>query len=64
MSKIAVNERSLRAAAKRLLSNGQICWNEIFYLQESLPTRTTQVELDDSVVAVRKLSWEQLTAGQ
>lgn len=60
ITRIPVSERNLRAAAKRLLSNGQIVWNEIFYIQRNLPARATQSEIDESVVAVRQLEWADL----
>lgn len=61
---IPVNERNLREAAKRLLSNRQIVSTEIHYIQRTMGTRATRTEIDETVVATRGLSWAELVAGE
>lgn len=60
---IPVSEKNLRDSARRLLSNRQIVWNEIFYIQNKLAARATPAEIDECVVSTRGLSWEELTTG-
>ena len=61
---IPVTERNLREAAKRLLSNRQIVSTEIQYIQRIMGARATRTELDETVVAVRGLTWAELVADE
>ena len=55
-AKVAVSELNIRKAATRLLSQ-RLVSTEVAYIQRTLGTKATQVELDNQVVAVRKLPW-------
>lgn len=61
---IPVTEKNLREAAKRLLSNRQIVTPEIHYVLRTMASRATRKEIDEAVVAVRSLTWAELTAGE
>ena len=54
--KVAVSELNIRKAAVRLLSQ-RLVSTEVSYIQRTLGTKATQAQLDDQVVAVRKLPW-------
>lgn len=60
--KIAVSERNLRSAAARLLSNRQIVHPEIQYIQRTMAAKATRNQIDETVVAVRAMSWADLVA--
>ena len=51
-----VTEANVRKAAARLLSQ-KLVSTEIQYIQHVLGSTATQQELDDKVVAVRKMPW-------
>jgi hypothetical protein len=51
-----VTESNVRKAAARLLSQ-KLVSTEIQYIQHVLGSTATQQELDDKVVAVRKMPW-------
>jgi hypothetical protein len=56
---VQVTESNLRKAAKRLL--GQVLVStEIMYVQRKLGATATQQQLDDQIVAVRKLPWAKI----
>jgi hypothetical protein len=56
--KMPVSETSLRKAAERVLPNGvRLVSTEIQYLQRKLGNSATQQDMDDNVIAVRKLPW-------
>ena len=55
-ARLPVSEVNLRKAATRLLTSALVS-TEIAYLQHVLGTSATQVELDDKVMAVRKMPW-------
>lgn len=58
-SRMAVSESNLKKTATRLLSSALVS-TEISYIQRVLGPTATQVELDDKVLAVRKMPWASL----
>lgn len=54
--KLPVSASNLMKAANRLLSQ-RLVSTEIDYVQRSLGATSTQQQIDDAVVAVRKLPW-------
>ena len=56
IAKVPVNDTNIKKAAMRLLGQ-RLVSNETLYIRERLGASVTQQELDDSVVAVRKLPW-------
>jgi hypothetical protein len=58
---ISVSERNLQSAAIRLLPNhNKLVSTEVDYLRRVLGDRATQGEIDEKVLAVRKLPWSSL----
>jgi len=58
---VAVSERNLQSAAVRLLpKHNKLVSTEVDYLRRVLGDRATQVEIDEKVMAVRKLPWSSL----
>jgi hypothetical protein len=58
---VAVSERNLQSAAIRLLpKHNKLVSTEVDYLRRVLGDRATQGEIDEKVLAVRKLPWNQL----
>ena len=58
---ISVSERNLQNAAVRLLpKHNRLVSSEVDYLRRVLGDRATQQEIDDKVVAVRKLPWSDI----
>lgn len=58
---IAVSERNLQNAAVRLLpKHNRLVSTEVDYLRRVLGDRATQGEIDEKVLAVRKLPWSKL----
>ena len=57
--KFPVSDLNLKKAAIRLLGQTLVS-PETQYIQRQLGATATQKELDDNVVAVRKLPWAQL----
>jgi hypothetical protein len=55
-ARIAVSELNLRKAATRLLGVGLVS-PEVAYIQRTLGATATQQDLDDKVLAVRKMPW-------
>jgi hypothetical protein len=61
---VPVSEKILQKAASRLLPKpAQLVSTEIHYIQRVLGTAATQQEIDENVVAVRKLPWTTIAAG-
>ena len=58
-SRMAMSESNLKKTATRLLSSALVS-TEISYIQRVLGPTATQVELDDKVLAVRKMPWSSL----
>ena len=56
VAKIAVTENNIAKTAIRLLGQ-RLVSPESQYIREKLAPKVTQQELDDCVVAVRKLPW-------
>ena len=59
VAKLPVNESSLRKAAIRLIGHNLVT-PEVHYIQRTLGAKATQQQLDDQVVAVRKLPWSKI----
>jgi len=58
---ITVSERNLQSAATRLLpKHNRLVSTEVDYLRRVLGDKATQVEIDEKVMAVRKLPWSQI----
>lgn len=58
---ITVSERNLQNAATRLLpKNNKLVSPEVDYLRRVLGDRATQHDIDEKVVAVRKLPWAEI----
>lgn len=55
--RVAVSASTLRSSAKRLIAQGTLVTQEVDYIQRSLGAFATQQQIDDSVIAVRKLPW-------
>jgi len=58
---VPVSELNLSKAAMRLLGQ-RLVSPEVQYIQRTLGLSATQEELDDKVVAVRKMPWAKLVA--
>ncbi len=54
--KMPVSELNLKKAAIRLLGQ-KLVSNEVMYIQRHLGATATQEQLDENVLAVRKLPW-------
>ncbi len=60
---ITVSERNLQNAATRLLpKHNKLVSTEVEYLRRVLPDKATQIEIDEKVLAVRKLPWSELVS--
>lgn len=60
---ITVSERNLQSAAIRLLpKHNKLVTPEVDYLRRVLGDKATQVEIDEKVMAVRSLPWNQIVA--
>jgi hypothetical protein len=59
IAKVPVNDSNLKKAAIRLLGQ-RLVSNESLYIRSKLAPSVTQQEMDDSVVAVRKLPWAKI----
>jgi len=58
---ITVSERNLQNAASRLLpKHNKLVSPEVDYLRRVLGDRATQHDIDEKVVAVRKLPWAEI----
>jgi hypothetical protein len=58
---IAVSERNLQNAAVRLLpKHNRLVTPEVDYLRRVLGDKATQNEIDEKVLAVRKLPWAEI----
>jgi hypothetical protein len=55
-AKIPVSDSNIAKAALRLLSQ-RLVSTEVFYVQRALGATATQQDLDNQVMAVRKLPW-------
>jgi hypothetical protein len=60
---ITVSERNLQSAAIRLLpKHNKLVSPEVDYLRRVLGEKATQRDIDDRVLAVRKLPWSEIVA--
>ena len=59
VKKIPVSETNVRKAAIRLVPHGLVS-TEIHYIQRILGNSATQDQIDEKVVAVRKMAWESI----
>jgi hypothetical protein len=58
---VSVSERNLQSAAIRLLpKHNKLVSTEVDYLRRVLGDRATQQQIDEKVLAVRKLPWSTL----
>ena len=58
---VSVSERNLQSAAVRLFpKNNKLVSSEVEYLRRVLGDRATQDQIDEKVLAVRKLSWREI----
>jgi hypothetical protein len=58
---ITVSERNLQNAAVRLLpKHNRLVSTEVEYLRRVLGDKATQIEIDEKVIAVRKLPWREI----
>ncbi len=61
--KLPVSESNLKKTAVRLLGQGLVT-PEVQYIQRVLGASATQQQLDDTVLAVRKLPWAKLMSAE
>ncbi len=60
---VTVSERNLQSAAVRLLpKHNRLVSPEVEYLRRVLGEKATQVEIDEKVISVRKLPWNEIVA--
>ena len=58
---ITVSERNLQNAAIRLLpKNNKLVSPEVDYLRRVLGERATQTDIDEKILAVRRLPWSEI----
>ena len=58
---ITVSERNLQNAAIRLLpKHNKLVSPEVDYLRRVLGDRATQTDIDEKILAVRKLPWSEI----
>jgi hypothetical protein len=57
--RVPVTETNLKKAALRLL-NQRLVSTEMQYVRHVLGTSATQVEMDETVLAVRKMPWSSI----
>ena len=57
--KLTVSDLNLKKAAIRLLGQ-KLVSNEVLYIQRHLGATATQEQLDQNVLAVRKLPWAEI----
>ena len=58
---ITVSDRNLQSAAIRLLpKHNKLVSPELVYLRRVLGDKATQVEIDEKVIAVRRLPWSEI----
>ena len=59
IAKLSVTESNLRKAALRLIGHHLVS-PEVHYIQRTLGAKATQQQLDDNVIAVRRLPWSKI----
>lgn len=62
---VTVSDRNLQSAAIRLLpKHNKLVSPELLYLRRVLGDRATQIEIDEKVMAVRRLPWSEIVAAE
>jgi hypothetical protein len=60
---VSVSERNLQSAAIRLLpKQNKLVSSELDYIRRVLGDKATQVEIDEKVVLVRRLPWNEIVS--
>jgi hypothetical protein len=59
-ARLPVSDGNVRKAALRLLGQPLVS-TEVQYVQRTLGDKATQKEIDDKIVAVRKMPWASIT---
>ena len=59
IKRIPVSETNVRKAAVRLIPHGLVS-TEIHYIQHVLGNSATQDQIDEKVMAVRKMKWDSI----
>jgi hypothetical protein len=60
---VSVSDRNLQSAATRLLpKHNKLVSPELLYLRRVLGDKATQTEIDEKVLAVRRLPWSEIVA--
>ena len=60
---VTVSDRNLQSAAIRLLpKHNKLVSPELLYLRRVLGDKATQIEIDEKVMAVRRLPWSEIVA--
>ena len=59
---LPVSETNLRKTALRVLNGQRLVSTEVSYILRTLGTKATQVELDKTVLAVRKMPWASIVS--
>ncbi|HVT04995.1 MAG TPA: hypothetical protein VHL58_16650 [Thermoanaerobaculia bacterium] len=62
--RMAVSESTIKKAAARLVPQGALVSTEIHYIQRVLGISATQSEIDEKVIAVRKMPWESIVIAE
>lgn len=57
--RVSISELNVRKAATRLLG-AKLVSTEVAYVQRTLGTSATQQQLDERVVAVRRMPWSEI----
>ena len=64
-TRLSVSEKNLQTAAARLLTTSmKLVSAEVDYLRRTLGKTATQSDIDANVVAVRKMPWASIYAGE
>ena len=61
IAKVAVTDNNLMKASMRLLGQ-KLVSPEMAYVRSKLAASVTQQEMDDSILAVRKLPWAKIAS--
>lgn len=61
--RVTVSNKALQSAASRLLpKGGKLVTPEIAYIKRKLGHTATQIEIDEKVLEVRRISWSSLVS--
>lgn len=58
-----VSEKSIKSSAARVTAQGTLVSAEIQYVINALGRSATQQQIDECVIAVRKMKWADIVAG-